>query len=199
MRDQTQIIAFEDLKPTAQVVEIFYQRALELVKVAYQAINRAYPLADRKESPKLEGRHAEALRQAKQHLNFHKKVVAEFIPALCQVKRHASRYDYSQDLPTKQLRGFLEVQLTLLHDKLRDYADVLLPEADDIESFLRSLDKVFETESQTLLEQPAPLGIINYEISPVLKAADFQEKFGPQFTVHPRTKQRRDLSERAAQ
>lgn len=185
MNDQTSI-PFSALSPTEQVVEIFYQRALEVTKVAYNAINSAYPLSVRRENPSAKGKYEEAIAIAKQHRNFHKNKVAKFVTALCQVKRHVGRYDYSEDRPTQEFRQYMEGQLTLLYQKLLDYADVLIPE-DDIPAFNRSIEKVFETEKARLLNDLSPDGLASYEITPVLKEEDFQETYAPQYTVQKRT------------
>lgn len=138
------------MKPQEQVAEVFYQHALELTKTAYYAINRAYPPEERKANPKVEYRYQEALRQAKQHLNHFKTIVRDVILPLTIIKVHPRDYEDPQDQTTSELRLLIINQLSYLQLRLTDHAELLVP-ADDVDSFLKSLAKRFETEYASLI------------------------------------------------
>ncbi len=178
----SETIPFDRLSPVDQVVEIFYRRAVELTKAAYQAVNKAYPLEIRRENPRIDGKYAESIRQAKQHLNFFKNGVAAVVPAFCKVTRHPEPYDASQDVPTTQLVVYLGTSFRGLYDKLVEYAELLVPD-EDVPAYLKTLQKVFENEHKHLLLGSPPAGIAHYEITPVLKSEDFAEHYGPQVSV----------------
>jgi hypothetical protein len=88
------------------------------------------------------------------------------------VTRHKKPYDASQDESTKQLRKMLEVQIWMLKERLKDYADLLVP-ADEVPSFLSTLDKVYEQECKYLLEGEPGMGIAYYEFAPRYTEEDF--------------------------
>lgn len=184
---RSQEVPFNDLHAWEQVSEIFYARITELAKVAFLAISRAYTYEDRTSNPQVEFHYKEALRQARQHRNEFKNKVTELIRALCKVKRHGGVYDASQDLPTQQLRQYLVNQFRMLHNRYIEYADLLLPE-EHVEAFLRTLALRAESEEKVLMEGTPPDGVSYYEIDPVLKAEDFEQKFGKQVSIHRRSR-----------
>jgi hypothetical protein len=159
-------LPFDKLPAADQVFEIFYKHSLELTKCAYHAINRAYPIEARRDNPKVEYRYAEAHRSAKQHFNFHKKIVRDWIDTFVKAKKHREPYDSTGDRPTTELRNVLAGQLTMLHKRLTDYAPMLLP-AEDVESFLRTLNSVFNGTQTALAGDLA-----YYEADPKLTEQD---------------------------
>lgn len=160
-------VAFPNMKPAEQISELFYKHAVEVTKPAYLAINRAYTMEARKENPKTEYRFQEAHRQAKQHLNFHKKAVRDFVDTFVLAKKHKATYDASQDAATTQLRQILDTQLLTLHNRLIDYAPMLVPE-DDVDSCRAVLRDRFESERKELTHD-----ISFYEADPKVKPEDY--------------------------
>lgn len=160
-------VPFERMKPPEQISELFYLHAVEVTKPAYLAINRAFPMETRKDNPKTEYRFQEAHRQAKQHLNFHKKAVRDFVDTFVLAKKHKAPYDAEGDASTTQLRQILDVQLLTLHNRLVDYTPMLVPE-EDVESCRSVLRDRFGSERKALADAIAP-----YEADPKVKPEDY--------------------------
>jgi len=151
---------FSSLPLDEQIVEIFYKRSSELIKPAFYAINDAYPLAERNKNPKANYKYSEAYNQAKYHRNFHKNIVRDSIVPLAIVKKHLK--PFTVDGPTKDFRCLIENQFRMLHKRLIDYADLLVPET-HMETFLTTLGKVYDTEMHTLLYSAPPEGLAHYQ------------------------------------
>jgi hypothetical protein len=163
---------FDEMPISEQISEICYKRLVELAKVAYMAVNRANPLEERKESLKVEARYAEAHRQVKQHLNFYKTTIRNDIVPLAKITRHKSEYDWSQDQSTKDFRKLVSGQFTMLRERLKDYAELLMP-APDVPAFLSSLEKVYAREHDLLMNGRPGEGLAYYEFAPRYVESDF--------------------------
>lgn len=165
---------FDGLPITEQISEIGYKRLLELAKCAYTAVNRAYPMEERKDNLKVDFRYQEAHRQVKQHLNFYKSAIRDGIVPFATLTRHKEAYDDSQDRSTQDFRKLVVGQFTMLRERLVDYADLIVPEEADVKTFLLSLDKVFAREMKLLLDGEPGVGIAHYEAAPRYVIEDFQ-------------------------
>jgi hypothetical protein len=162
---------FDELSIPEKFMEIIYQRFLGVTKAAYSAINRAYPVDLRRSNPKTEYLYKSACAEAKGHLTDYKSSVRDFVLVFVQLKLHANAYDYIEDRPTQDLRKLIQSQFTMLHKRLKDHADIMVPK-DHVEDYVKSLDKVFASELDYLLNSPMPTGIANFEAVPRFKTAD---------------------------
>lgn len=166
-------LPFELLPLSEQVSEVCYFRILEIAKVAFYAINRAYPLDERRASKAIDTKWQEAYKLVKQLRNFHKGNIRKGIIPLCEFRKHPGIYDDSQDRPTQELKTLVANQLGTFKTKLVDYAELIVPK-DDVPSFVSALDRVLDTELNTLRNLPAPDGLASYEVTPRYKESDFE-------------------------
>jgi hypothetical protein len=154
---------FHRIPNTDQICEITYVRMSELTKVAFYAINAAYPLTERRKNPKTDYKYADAYQQAKYHRNYHKNIVEDCIVPLAAVVRHPR--PFPGDGPTDDFRKLILTQFDMLHKRLEDYASMLVP-MDQVEAYLTTLNKVYATERELLKNAPPPDGLAHYQAIP---------------------------------
>lgn len=138
--------------PAFEVAELVYELFLELTQVPYSAMNRAYSRAEREKNPKLEYLWSSGHAQAKEFLTRYKNVVRDSIVPLAKLTKHRQAYDDSQDRHTQEFKQLIvDGQFYMLHEKLRDFAPMLLPE-DHLEAYYKVLDTTYESVKTRLLE-----------------------------------------------
>jgi len=143
---------YQEGTPEFEVAEMAYEAFLELTGVAYSAINRAYPKAEREKNTKLEYLWQDAHHQAKEFLTRYKNIVKDVVIPLAKVTKHPQPYDDSQDRHTKEFKALIvDNNFFTLYDKLKDYGPLMLP-ADQVEAFEKVLDITYPKLKQKLLD-----------------------------------------------
>lgn len=165
-----------------EISEAAYSTFLSVCQVAYNAVNRAYPKDERMKLPKVGYLHADAISQIKAFLTHHKTVVRDDVIPLAILHREKQPYDFHpsdfthleqrtkrfEDRPTQEFRALIVTNLDYLYMRLKDYADMWLPE-DQVEGYLKALESTFKTERANLLEF-----LSVYRATPALKPIDVE-------------------------
>lgn len=166
MREEKKLISVDKLPPADAVLEIFFVRANELCKVVYSANNKLISLDERKRNIKLQYKYTSSINEAKQFRNFYKGIVRDSILPLANVFRLNESYDPGEiDKATNDFRRLILGQFDMLYTRLKDYADLLIPK-EGVEDFLKTLEKVYESERQLLVSGESTQGLAYYRVTP---------------------------------
>lgn len=136
-------------KLSDEVAEAFYSCELELAKAPYAAINRAYPIAVRKQNPGVNEKALSAQAEIKGFINRYRNNVRNEILPLALLKKHKESYLDQEDRPTQDFRKLILGQFHVFRKKLIDFAPLLVPK-DDVESLILVIDTVFPDELMRL-------------------------------------------------
>lgn len=132
-------------KYSNEIAEAFYACQLEVAKAPYAAINRAYPLLERKTNPKLNERALSAQAEVKGFINRYRNNVRNEILPFAVLKKHPEPYFDEEDRPTSDLRKLITGQFHVYRKKLIDFAPLLIP-VDEVDSLITVINTVFPDE-----------------------------------------------------